>query len=33
LTNKLAANGVPLEVRNQFLGREGKPVAEQIYLK
>jgi integrase len=33
VTNKLAANGVPLEVRNQLLGREGKSVDEQVYLK
>jgi Domain of unknown function (DUF6538)/Phage integrase family len=33
VTTKLATAGVPLEVRNELLGHEGKSVDEQTYLK
>jgi site-specific recombinase XerD len=33
VTTKLAAAAVPLEIRNELLGREGKSIDERIYLK
>jgi hypothetical protein len=33
VTTKLATAGVPIEVRNELLGREGKSVDERTYLK